>query len=161
MKVSTGYKLLALASVIFIAYGSAWLRAYSLSENYFEYAEQQYKKGDLVTALKGMNKLELRIEDEYLGGYQQVIETWRSATLGPKPDAYYQSLEKPALIIEQLNEEQLMAFIEIYVQLDSRYVPSAADQLRYLAKQSGEDELYQEMTEFLAEAFPRYKMKEI
>ncbi|WP_017077894.1 hypothetical protein [Vibrio splendidus] len=54
-----------------------------------------------------------------------------------------------------------MAFIEIYVQLDSRYVPSAADQLRYLAKQSGEDELYQKMTEFLAEAFPRYKMKEI
>lgn len=153
--------MLALASVIFIAYGSAWLRAYSLSENYFAYAEQQYKKGDLVTALKGMNKLELRIEDEYLGGYQQVIETWRSATLGPKPDVYYQSLEKPALIIEQLNEEQLMAFIEIYVQLDSRYVPSAADQLRYLAKQSGEDALYQEMTEFLAEAFPRYKMKEI
>lgn len=153
--------MLALASVIFIAYGSAWLRAYSLSENYFAYAEQQYKKGELVTALKGMNKLELRIEDEYLGGYQQVIETWRSATLGPKPDVYYQSLEKPALIIEQLNEEQLMAFIEIYVQLDSRYVPSAADQLRYLAKQSGEDELYQEMTEFLAEAFPRYKMKEI
>lgn len=67
MKVSIGYKLLALASVILIAYGSAWLKAYSLSENYFAYAEQQYEQGKLVTALKGMNKLELRIEDEYLG----------------------------------------------------------------------------------------------
>ena len=38
MKVSTGYKLLALASVILIAYGSAWLKAYSLSENYFAVA---------------------------------------------------------------------------------------------------------------------------
>ncbi|KIF44579.1 hypothetical protein M445_25645 [Vibrio owensii 47666-1] len=161
MKVSTRMKFLALVSVILIAYGSAWMKAYSLSEKYFAYAEEEYSKGNLITALKGMNKLELRIEDEYFGGYQQVLDTWRSSTLGPRPDAYYQSLEKPKQIIEQLSKQQLMEFIEIYVQLDSRYVPTAVDQLRFLAKQSGDIALYEEMTEFLSEAFPRYKQREI
>ncbi|MDF2152788.1 hypothetical protein [Vibrio sp. CAU 1672] len=161
MNVSTRVKFLAIMSVLLIAYGSAWLKAYSLSEKYFNYAEQQYSKGNFITALKGMNKLELRIEDEYLGGYQQVIDTWQTAILGPKPDAYYQALEKPRSIIEQLDQGELLEFIGIYVQLDARYVPNAADQLRYLAKQSGDQALYDEMTEFLTEAFPRFQQTQL
>ncbi|CAH8242423.1 hypothetical protein [Vibrio aestuarianus] len=161
MKMSTPVKLLAFAGVIVIAYSSAWMKAHTLSEKYYAYAEEQYSQGHFISALKGMNKLELRIEDDYLGGYQQVLDTWRHSTLGPRPQAYYQSLEKPKQIIEQLSQEQLIEFIEIYVQLDSRYVPTAADQVRFLAKQSGDIDLYLEMTEFLKEAFPRYKQREL
>ncbi|MDF2153094.1 hypothetical protein [Vibrio sp. CAU 1672] len=161
MKVSTFYKLSTFVLVVLIAYVSAWMRAYSLSDGYFTYAEQQYSTGNLVLALKGMNKQSLRKGDDYFGGYQQVIEAWHSSTLGPRPEAYYHSLEKPKQIIEQLSVEELLEFIDVYVQLDSRYVPVAADQVRVLAKQAGDAGLYNDMTAFLTEAFPRYKQQEI
>ena len=161
MKVSTRIKLLILVFIVMIAYGSAWMKEYSLSQKYFGYAEQQYSSGHLIRSLKGMNKLELRIEDEYFGGYQQVIDIWKNSTFGPKPDVYYESLEKPQRIIESLSKQQLMEFIVTYVQLDSHYVTMAADQLRFLAKQSGDTALYTEMTEFLTEAFPHYQQREI
>ncbi|ROV59230.1 hypothetical protein EGH82_14730 [Vibrio ponticus] len=148
----------ALAALVLVAYSAAWLKTYNLSQQYFEFAtEQQQQQGNVIIALKGMNKLELRRGDEYLGGYQQVIETWEGAVLGPKPNYYYQALVKPNEIINQLSAKQLEEFIQIYVELDSRYVPEVADQLQQVASDSGNVQLASEMREFLAEAFPYYK----
>lgn len=145
----------ALAALVLVAYSAAWLKTYNLSQQYFEFATEQ-QQGNVIIALKGMNKLELRRGDEYLGGYQQVIETWEGAVLGPKPNYYYQALVKPNEIINQLSANQLEEFIQIYVELDSRYVPEVADQLQQVASDSGNVQLASEMREFLAEAFPYY-----
>lgn len=146
----------ALAALVLVAYSAAWLKTYNLSQQYFEFATEQQQQGNVIIALKGMNKLELRRGDEYLGGYQQVIETWEGAVLGPKPNYYYQALVKPNEIINQLSAKQLEEFIQIYVELDSRYVPEVADQLQQVASDSGNVQLASEMREFLAEAFPYY-----
>tara|TARA_Y100001960_G_scaffold84186_1_gene89960 strand:- start:2518 stop:3003 length:486 start_codon:yes stop_codon:yes gene_type:complete len=145
-----------LAALVLVAYSAAWLKAYNLSQQYYDFATEQQQQGNAIIALKGMNKLELRRGDEYLGGYQQVIETWEGAVLGPKPDSYYQALDKPNEIINQLSAKQLEEFIQIYVELDSRYVPEVADQLQQVANDSGNALLATEMKEFLIEAFPYY-----
>lgn len=156
---SKGIKLGLFALLVAIAYGTAWLKAYQLSEQYSIYAHQQLNSDDLVIALKGMNKLELRQGDQYLGGFQQVLETWESAMLGPKPAFYEDALAMPERIMSQLDQQQLVDFIETYVELDSRYVPEAADQLHVVALQNGKKELANEMQEFLREAFPYYQTK--
>ena len=150
-------KLTILFSFLAFTYGMAWLKVYNQSSDYFEYARQQRDNGNLVFALKGMNKLELRIEDKYLGGYQQVIETWESSMLGPRPDFYELAVKEANEIIPLLNEEQLQSFIEIYVQLDTRYVPDAALELLQKSKVSGNTQLTNEMDEFLTEAFPDFE----
>ena len=149
-------KLAVLFSFLLFTYFMAWMKVYNQSSEYFDYARQQQETGNLTVALKGMNKLELRIEDQYLGGYQQVIETWESSLLGPRPDFYFQAVEEAQKIIPQLNEQQLLSFIEIYVQLDTRYVPDAALELLNKSKLSGNTALEQEMDEFLKEAFPDF-----
>ncbi|PSW16601.1 hypothetical protein C9J01_06295 [Photobacterium rosenbergii] len=142
--------------VVFLAftYVMAWVKAYNQSSEYFEYARQQRDNGNLTYALKGMNKLELRIEEKYLGGYQQVIETWESSILGPRPGFYDQAVKEAEEIIPQLSEQELESFIEIYVQLDTRYVPEAAQELLKKSKLTGNTIMANEMSEFLDEAFP-------
>lgn len=103
-----------------------------------------------------MNKLELRRDDVYLGGYQQVIETWEEAVIGFKPDFYYEARNRVGVMLGKLNEEELMSFIEIYVELDMRYVPEAAAILLSRATLNGDIEVATEMDEFLQEAFPRF-----
>ncbi|PMO33075.1 hypothetical protein [Vibrio breoganii] len=156
---SNGIKLGLFALLVAIAYGTAWLKTYQLSERYNEYAHQQIEEQNLLIALKGMNKLELRQDDVYLGGFQQVLETWKNSVLGPKPSFYDDAKAMPEKILAQLNQQQLEMFIETYVELDARYVPEAAEQLRILALQNGDSELATEMSEFLLEAFPNYKPK--
>lgn len=56
----------------------------------------------------------------------------------------------------ELSTNELLAYIEMYVELDMRYVPEAALQLRGLAAEQENRALYQEMDEFLREAFPVY-----
>jgi len=149
-------KILCLFIVVLLAYSSAWMKAYFLSKSYFEYAQQQQESGNLTLALKGMNKLELRIEDEYLGGYQQIIETWESSVFGIKPDFYYTSLNKPKEILTGLTQDELFSMIDVYIQLDSRYVPDAAYELMYRAGVDHNDVLEGDMHDFLTEAFPNY-----
>jgi len=151
-----GIKWMAFVGMVLAAYGVAWLKAYNLSADYFDYANQQYKQGHRVEALKGMNKLELRREETYLGGYQQVIETWEGAMLGPKPPFYAIAKARAEEILPQLTTAELLAFIEIYVELDMRYVPEAALQLRQLAGSRGDQATFDEMDEFLQEAFPTF-----
>ena len=138
------------------AYSTAWIQAYQMSSDYFKHAQEVREKGELVTALKGMNKLELRIDDEYLGGYQQVIETWESSILGIRPGFYREAVAASQDILPHLSDDTLLEFIEIYIQLDMRYVPEAARELLKRATVRGDETLAQEMTEFLLEAFPEY-----
>ena len=149
-------KYIVFAAMVGSAYGVAWLKAYQLSADYFDYAEQQYSQGHKIEALKGMNKLELRREQVYRGGYQQVVEAWEGAMLGPKPAFYDKAKAQTALILTELSTNELLAYIEMYVELDMRYVPEAALQLRGLAAEQENRALYQEMDEFLREAFPVY-----
>ncbi|CAH0525324.1 hypothetical protein [Vibrio hippocampi] len=158
---SSGIKLGLFALLVAIAYGSAWLKTYQLSEQYNTYAHQQLEERDLVIALKGMNKLELRQGDLYFGGFQQVLETWENSVLGPKPSFYDDAKVMPEKILAKLNQQQLEMFIETYVELDARYVPEAAERLRVLALQNGDTEMADEMSEFLIEAFPNYKLKSV
>ncbi|RJX71955.1 hypothetical protein DZ860_08980 [Vibrio sinensis] len=155
-----GIKWLVFAGLVLVAYASAWLKAYQLSESYYQFAQQQFQMGNYTTSLKGMNKLELRKGDTYLGGYQQVIETWEGTLIGPKPDFYYRSQMMPAKVMANLNAKELEEFIQIYVELDTRYVPEVADQVRLLASQNGQNDLFKEMTEFLVEAFPYYQRQD-
>lgn len=154
-------KLTVIALFIVTAYSSAWLDAYRQSSAYFQYAQEQQADGEWVTVLKGMNKLELRLEDPYLGGYQQVIETWESSILGPQPDFYRQALASAENILPKLTDQQLLDFIEIYIQLDIRYVPEAAAELLKRAKRSNNQLLVAEMSEFLQEAFPEFSQKAV
>lgn len=154
-------KWMAFVAMVLAAYGVAWLKAYNLSSDYFDYANQQYEQGYRVEALKGMNKLELRREERYLGGYQQVVETWEGAMLGPKPAFYEQAQARVDAILPTLTTAELLAFIETYVELDMRYVPEAADQLRHMAGSQGNQVLFEEMDDFLQEAFPTYYQEEI
>ena len=82
---SLSKKLTLIGLFLLVTYCAAWVQAYQMSSAYFEHARQMREQGELVEALKGMNKLELRIDDEYFGGYQQVIETWESSLLRPSP----------------------------------------------------------------------------
>ena len=147
-------KLSFLVAFLAFTYVMAWVKAYNQSSEYFEYARQQRDNGNLTYALKGMNKLELRIEEKYLGGYQQVIETWESSIIGPRPDFYDQAVKEADEIIPQLSEQELESFIEIYVQLDTRYVPEAAKELLKKSEHAGNINMAKEMYEFLHEAFP-------
>lgn len=156
---SNGMKLALFALLVATAYGTAWFKAYQLSKQYSIYAHQQLNEHNLLIALKGMNKLELRQGDHYLGGFQQVLETWESSMLGPKPSFYEEAVIMPQKIITQLNQQQLEAFIETYVELDVRYVPEAVEQLRLVALENGNTVLADEMNEFLLEAFPNYQPK--
>lgn len=156
---NTYAKWAILMLLIASAYGTAWFKAYQLSYQYFQYANAQLAQGHLISALKGMNKLELRQGETYFGGYQQVIETWEDTLIGPKPWFYSLALHQPRNIISQLNAEQLEVFIQVYVELDVRYVPEVAEQLQLVARQSGDTSLAREMVEFLSEAFPYYQIK--
>lgn len=149
-------KLSLIAVFLLAAYGSAWVNAYRQSSAYFQFAQEQQAKGQLVTALKGMNKLELRLEDTYLGGYQQVIETWESSILGPRPSFYQEAVAAAEGILPELTDQQILDFIDVYVQLNLRYVPEAAVELLKRAKNSKNITLADEMSEFLEEAFPEF-----
>ncbi|WEM44559.1 hypothetical protein PTW35_25180 (plasmid) [Photobacterium sp. DA100] len=149
-------KLSILSVLILTAFSVAWVKTYNMSSDYFDFAEQQKAEGNYMIALKGMNKLELRRDEAYLGGYQQVIETWENALLGPKPAFYFEAKQLAPQMLPELTNEELLLFIEIYVELDMRYVPEAALELLSRAEQQGEMELALEMQEFLEEAFPRF-----
>ncbi len=154
-------KLSVLVGLVTVAFFYAWLKTYNMSSDYFEFAEAQAEAENYTIALKGMNKLELRRDDVYLGGYQQVIETWEEAVLGYKPDFYYQAKGRVGEMLGKLNEEELMSFIEIYVELDMRYVPEAASILLSRATLNGDIEVANEMDEFLQEAFPHFYRENI
>lgn len=159
MSVNQMKKGLLLLSVVFVAYWAAWGKAYFLSKSYFDYAQEQEAAGDYIHALKGMSKLELRIDETYLGGYQQVIETWDNAMFGFRPEFYRESLQAPARLIPQFADEDIQDFIDIYVQLDSRYVPEVAYMNLQRARAAGDQELVAEMEEFLTQAFPDFQFK--
>ncbi|MGF1682737.1 hypothetical protein [Photobacterium minamisatsumaniensis] len=152
-------KIAMLLAVVLVAYWAAWGKAYFLSKSYFDYAVEQEAAQNYVFALKGMNKLELRIDDEYLGGYQQVIESWEYALFGIRPAFYEKALVAPQRIIPLLSDDDLQAFIDIYVQLDSKYVPEVALMQLKRAQQAGNEELAAEMEEFLSQAFPEFDVK--
>lgn len=156
MAVSHLKKIVLLLSVVLVAYWAAWGKAYFLSKSYFDYAADQEAAGNYVIALKGMNKLELRIDEEYLGGYQQVIEAWENALFGIRPAFYEEALVSPARLIPQFADADLQAFIDIYVQLDSKYVPEVAYMQLQRARLVGNDELAAEMEDFLTQAFPYF-----
>ncbi|MGF1735948.1 hypothetical protein [Photobacterium satsumensis] len=159
MTVAQLKKIVLLLSVVLIAYWAAWGKAYFLSKSYFDYAVEQEAAENYVIALKGMNKLELRIDEEYLGGYQQVIEAWEHALFGIRPSFYEEALIAPARLIPQIADEDLQAFIDIYVQLDSKYVPEVAYMQLQRARLAGNEELAAEMDEFLTQAFPDFDFK--
>ncbi|MGF1792231.1 hypothetical protein L4D21_16640 [Photobacterium profundum] len=150
-------KIAMLLAVILVAYWAAWGKAYFLSKSYFDYAVEQEAAQNYVIALKGMNKLEIRIDEEYLGGYQQVIESWEHALFGIRPAFYEEALVAPQRVIPLLNNDDLQVFIDIYVQLDSKYVPEVALMQLKRAQQAGNEELAAEMKEFLSQAFPEFK----
>lgn len=156
MNVSQLKKIVLLLSVVLVAYWAAWGKAYFLSKSYFDYAVEQEAAGNYVIALKGMNKLELRIDEQYLGGYQQVIESWEHALFGIRPAFYEEALVAPGRLIPQFADEDLQSFIDIYVQLDSKYVPEVAFAQLQRARQTGDDELAAEMEDFLTQAFPYF-----
>ena len=155
---SLSKKLALIGLFLLVTYCAAWVQAYQMSSAYFEHAQQMREQGELVEALKGMNKLELRIDDEYLGGYQQVIETWESSILGLRPAFYQKAIDASQDILPHLSDETLLDFIEIYIQLDLRYVPEAARELLRRARAKNDTDLLLEMTEFLQEAFPDYPL---
>ncbi|MET4693646.1 hypothetical protein [Endozoicomonas lisbonensis] len=155
---SLSKKLALIGLFLLITYCAAWVKAYQMSSAYVEHALQMHEQGELVEALKGMNKLELRIEDKYLGGYQQVIEAWESSILGLRPAFYQKAIDASQDILPHLSDEALLDFIEIYIQLDLRYVPEAARELLKRARVKGDKALTLEMTEFLQEAFPEYPL---
>lgn len=159
MSVSQLKKIVLLLSVVVVAYWAAWGKAYFLSKSYFDYATEQEAAQNYIIALKGMNKLELRIDEEYLGGYQQVIETWENALFGIRPSFYDEALVAPARLIPQFADEDLQAFIDIYVQLDTKYVPEVAYMQLQRARLAGDEELSAEMEEFLIQAFPYFDFK--
>ncbi|GEA51850.1 hypothetical protein VIN01S_26540 [Vibrio inusitatus NBRC 102082] len=143
-------------SFILIAYFFAWGKVYFLSKSYFEFAQQQEQSGNYVVALKGTNKLEVRIDEVYLGGYQQVIEAWDNVTFGITPSFYDEALKAPERLILKLSDEELYQFVDLYVQLDSKYVPEVAELLLKRATDSNDELLASEMREFLIQAFPDY-----
>ncbi|MGF1748446.1 hypothetical protein [Vibrio cionasavignyae] len=145
-----------LLGFILIAYFFAWGKVYFLSKSYFEFAQQQEKQGNYVIALKGSNKLEVRNDEQYLGGYQQVIEAWDNVTLGITPSFYDDALLAPERLMPKLSDEELYQFIDLYVQLDSKYVPEVAEILLERAIASNDEVLEAEMKEFLIQAFPDY-----
>ncbi|MGL6260948.1 hypothetical protein [Vibrio sp. WXL103] len=149
-------KILLLLGIVVVSYWAAWGKAYFLSKSYFDYAVEQEQAANYTIALKGMNKLELRIDDQYLGGYQQVIEAWDNALFGIRPSFYEQAKQAPERLLERLEDQELQDFIEIYVQLDSKYVPEVASLQLARAKQTGDIELAAEMKEFLTQAFPEF-----
>ena len=158
---STGKKLGLVMLFVLTTYCTAWIHAYQQSSAYFEFAEAMQEQGELIIALKGMNKLEMRIEDTYRGGYQQVIETWENSLLGLRP-AFYKKAQVAALdILPHVSEEELLSFIDIYIQLDMRYVPEAARELLHRSLKQNNAELQQEMEEFLVEAFPEYEFEDV
>ncbi|MET4696805.1 hypothetical protein [Endozoicomonas lisbonensis] len=161
IKMTTGKKLGLVALLVITTFCTAWIHAYRQSSAYFEFARAIHKEGDLVIALKGMNKLEMRIDDEYFGGYQQVIETWESSVFGIRPAFYEQAIAATGELLPQVSDEELLAFIDLYIQLDQRYVPEAARELLSRSQLQGNLELAEEMEEFLAEAFPEYDFKEV
>ncbi len=146
-------KLIILVTVISVCFCMAMLKIYNQSKSYFEYAESQYKQKHYIEALKGMNKLEMRREEQYLGGYQQVLESWENAIGGFKPDFYQTAQKRIDETLVAMNSDELLKFIEIYVELDIRYVPEATSLLINL---SDDEELVLEMDAFLKEAFPLY-----
>ncbi|WP_413111716.1 hypothetical protein [Thaumasiovibrio sp. DFM-14] len=151
-------KVALLLSVVVIAYWSAWGKTYYLTKRYFDYAVAQEAEGHPVVALKGMNKLELRIEERYFGGYQQVLEAWDSTTFGLRPSFYYQSQQAPQRLLSRLNAAELYAFIDVYVQLDVRYVPEVAHLLMLKSSEQGNEALEAEMRDFLINAFPDHPL---
>ena len=61
-------------------------------------------------------------------------------------------------ILPHLSNETLLDFIEIYIQLDLRYVPEAVKELLRRARVKNDTDLALEMTEFMQEAFPDYPL---
>ncbi|MDR9826994.1 hypothetical protein RCJ22_15395 [Vibrio sp. FNV 38] len=154
-------KMGVLVCFVATAFTMAWFKSYNMSLDYFNHAESMRNNGDYVTALKGMNKLELRRTDAYLGGYQQVIETWEETRYAPRPDFFFEAKERVNNIFVHLSTEELLNFIEIYVELDMRYVPAAALVLLERAKFERNNPLALEMEEFLWEAFPTVYVEHI
>ncbi|WP_087019623.1 hypothetical protein [Thaumasiovibrio subtropicus] len=154
-------KIALLLLVVVIAYWSAWGKTYFLTKSYFDYAVAQEAQGAYVEALKGMNKLELRIEEPYLGGYQQVIEAWDNTAFGVRPRFYYEAMDAPERLLPQLDADTLYEFIDVYVQLDVRYVPEVAHLLMNKAAEQGDTAVEEEMRDFLVHAFPDHKLAQL
>lgn len=119
------YKLLTLFLFFFIfTYFIAWFELYLLSNKYYNYALENYKKGKLGIALKGKS---VRKDDmsgyEYQGGFQQVEEIWKSKYAWPKPRIYYKSKQKISSIIEEMDIETAMNIYNSYLKMDNAYLP--------------------------------------
>lgn len=123
-------KLIILTLFVAVTYISAYAKVYQQTANYFHHAQAQEHDGNYIEALKGLDKIDLRIDEDYIGGYQQVIEAWEQSGMKPKPSFYYESQPKPKDIIGKMTNEQLDSFIDVYLELDNKYVLEAA-QLRY------------------------------
>lgn len=149
--------IIALIILISTAYLTGWYSVYQKSKHYYDFAEQQYQQGHYILALKGMNKIELYPEDNYSGGYQQIIDAWRNGLFVFYPDFYYQAVERSHDLLPKASNEELIEFIQTYTEIDTRYVPDAATCLISRYRQSDDAENEHKMVTFLDEAFPAYQ----
>ncbi|MFA0441964.1 hypothetical protein AB4560_18810 [Vibrio sp. 10N.222.51.C12] len=138
---------------ISIAYMLSYAKVYLQSESYYDFALESEHSNNLIEALKGVDKLELRQGESYYGGYQQVIESWENSSFAPKPSIYYRALEKPSIILNEMSDDVLKSFVELYIELDNKYVMDAVLIMHARASAQNDMDEVERTAQLLNEAF--------
>lgn len=147
-------KLLALLvalTVVGLVYAGTWFRMYQTTKDYFQEAQVNYEAKKYGVALKGGTDF---VTGEFVGSYQQVIDTWKTPLGLPKPEIYYQSLQAREEITKSLTVKQIDDIFKRYFKVDNGYLDSLLLQKAKLLAEDGDKEGAMAVYEELKELFP-------
>ncbi|MEI6055725.1 MAG: hypothetical protein WCR55_06675 [Lentisphaerota bacterium] len=118
--------LIALIAIIvlLVTYASAWFKLDSMAKGYYADAMRNYESGKIMAALKGEKVLSADSSEYiYHGGFEQVVDAFRSKFAFPKPQVYYLAESKIENILQKnITPEIGYAIYKKFFRLDNEYL---------------------------------------
>jgi len=152
-------KVLLIAIIIFLliigVYGYAWFEGYKNSQRFYQQANENYEKGEYNLALKGGEFFDSSTNKYgFIGGYEQVVNTWDNKWAKPKPSFYYDSMDKADdIIYNKLTADEGMAIFQKHFNISNKYLPEILLQTGKLYKENGYNEEAKLVFELVIDAF--------
>ncbi len=148
--------VIAVLLIIIFTYTIAWMQLYRMSKKYYKNAMESYDKKEYALALKG-KKIEKQDRSgyEFKGGFQQVVEIWKSPYAFPKPKVYRKASNMAeTLINEKIDVKTGTEIFNRYFKFDKGYLGEVMLRVGDLYLESGDKESALETFNLVEEAFP-------
>ena len=148
--------LCAVILVIVLTYLFAWIQLHNNAKKYYNEAAVSYAAGNFMAALKG-EKIITESDQGYIykGGFEQVVNIYKSKYAYPKPGIYDDAKKRiNEIIYEKITPELGFKIYKKYFKIDNAYLGEILLRSGDLYLKQGDREKAVEMYTLATESFP-------